>query len=69
MPSLLQWGEEQQEVLLLGAGQKLLRCCSLPSHPKGKEWAKCHGSGCLFKSLAQPRVIHLNAGIVEQEDV
>lgn len=35
----------------------------------GKEWAKCQGSGCLFKSLAQPQVIHLSAGIVEQEGV
>lgn len=41
----------------------------IPSHPMGKEWAKCQGSGCLLKSLAQPQVIHLRAGTVEQEDV
>lgn len=35
----------------------------------GKERAECEGSGCLFESLAQPQVIHLNTGIVEQEDV
>lgn len=69
MPSLLWWGEEQQEELLAGFGQRVFRWLPSSQPSMGKECAKCQGCGCLFKSLAQPQVIHLSTGIVEQEDV